>query len=455
MRLPDKKMPLFSLDDCNFNSCFFGICMNIFKHKIMMTIVIAVCASIMPQLFFKNGFLLSYLLKLGFLSSDVLILLSLPSGIMFFLSIPFAYYADRYGKKKIGISGIVLTAIGFSLIIVAGFFDHQMSGKFIVAGIALFSIGLSALLSGWFALLSPLIPEAIRGSFFGTLRVSWQIFAIGCSFVLTFILGKNTSLGTYQLILVFFTGLLFVQIYLYSKIPEIEKSNPKKESIGKIAATIPAIPGYLPFCAYCFLLMLATGAWPVTLGLLEKNVLSFTDDTIVHMGTMLFSGAMVGFYVGGKMVDKFGTKMVFLVVHFSYFLFLFIVLLRDLAPVSQVLYFSLITFVLGLIQAASSIAIVSEMMALAPAKNKSVIISFCVSLQVGGAGISGLLSGKLIEYGILAESWHFMKLTLSHYDTLILFSSIMVFVLIITLWLIPSVAETKKAQWGPHSSKTL
>lgn len=55
--------------------------MNLFKHKILMTIVLSVCASIMPQLFFKNGFLLAYLLKMGFQSSDVLILLSLPSGI--------------------------------------------------------------------------------------------------------------------------------------------------------------------------------------------------------------------------------------------------------------------------------------------------------------------------------------------------------------------------------------
>jgi len=75
--------------------------MNIFKDKILMTIVLAVCSSIMPQLFFKNGFLLSYFLKMGLKSSDVLILLSLPSVILFFLSVPFTYYADRYGKKKL------------------------------------------------------------------------------------------------------------------------------------------------------------------------------------------------------------------------------------------------------------------------------------------------------------------------------------------------------------------
>jgi MFS family permease len=409
----------------------------------------------MPQLFFKNGFLLSYFLKMGLKSSDVLILLSLPSVILFFLSVPFAYYADRYGKKKIGISGIILTISGFSFIILAGFFDTQTSTKFIVYGIILFSIGVSALLSGWFALLSPLIPETIRGSFFGALRVSWQIFAIGCSFILTFILERNTSLGTYQLILTFFTCLLILQIFLYLKIPEIEKSSFKKKSLSEIIASIPEMPGYMPFCAYCFLLMLATGAWPVTMGLLEKNVLHFSDDTIVHMGTMLFLGSMVGFYTGGKLVDKFGTKMVFLVVHFLYVLFLFLVILRGMIPIPLVSYFSFLTFGLGLIQASSSIAITSEMMALAPAKNKSVIISFCMSLQWGGAAISGVISGKFIEYDLLNKTWIFKGLTLSNYDTLILFNSAMVFVFIVTLGLIPSVVKTKKVQWVPHSSKTL
>ncbi len=74
---------------------------------------------------------------------------------------------------------------------------------------------------------------------------------------------------------------------------------------------------------------------------------------------------------------------------------------------------------------------------------------------MGGAAISGVVSGKIIEYGILSETWFFKSLKLSNYDTLILFNAIMVFVFIVTLGLIPSVVKTKKVQWVPHSSKTL
>ena len=429
--------------------------MNIFRESIPRTIILTVCAGIMPQLFFKNGFLLSYFLTMGLESSDVLIILSLPSLFMLFLSVPFAYFADRHGIKRIGVLGIFLTVSGFLLLILAAFFNSPAASHFILSGIILFSIGVSSLLSGWFGLLSPLVPEAERGKFFGTLRVTWQVYAIGCSYAITRILEQNTTLTTYQFLLLFFTILLICQVFLYLKIPEVEKNRTRGESMRNILAKVPDIQGYMPFCAYCFLLMLATGSWPVTLGLLEKNVLSFSDDAIVHMGTMLFLGSILGFYAGGRLVDRFGTKIVFLVVHFSYFVFLFLVILRGLVSFPMTTYFSILTFCLGLVQAASSIALTSEMMALTPPSNRSVITSICISLQAGGAAISGLISGKIIEYGVLSKTWTFKSLTLSCYDSLILFYAVMVFVFIVTLGLIPSVVRTRKAQWLPHSPKTI
>jgi hypothetical protein len=44
---------------------------------------------------------------------------------------------------------------------------------------------------------------------------------------------------------------------------------------------------------------------------------------------------------------------------------------------------------------------------------------------------------------------------LTDYDSLILFSAALVFVSIVALGLIPSVVKTHKAQWVPHSSKTV
>ncbi|MCG8616114.1 MAG: MFS transporter [Desulfobacterales bacterium] len=437
------------------NTITAGSPMNPFTHPILRTTVLTVCVSIMPQLFFKNGFLLAYFLELGLNSADVLILLSLPSLIMLILLVPFAYYADLYGKKRIGQMGIFLTITGFGLITAAGLFDTQVAARYITSGILLFSIGLSALFSGWFALLTPLIPKEIRGRFFGTMRVSWQIFAICCSFILTYILEKSSDITTYQAILIFFTSLLVLQFRLYTSIPEKHKKPASRQPLLSIIGSISDLPGYMPFCAYCFLLMLATGAWPATLGLLEKNVLAFSDDAIVHMGTMLFAGAMLGFFLGGRSVDRYGTKNVFLMVHFLYFVLLSLVLFRDAVPASHLVYYSIITFGLGAVQAGSTIAITSEMISLAPPENTSVVTSLCMSLQWGGAALSGLLSGKLIQYGILAETWQLNGLTMSRYDSLILFYAVLVLVFTTALGLIPSVVKRRRGFRDGDSAKTV
>ena len=57
--------------------------------------------------------------------------------------------------------------------------------------------------------------------------------------------------------------------------------------------------------------MLFTGACPMIFSLLEKDVLGFSDDRIVLIGNLMALGGMLGFVLGGRMVDRFGTKYVF------------------------------------------------------------------------------------------------------------------------------------------------
>ena len=45
--------------------------------------------------------------------------------------------------------------------------------------------------------------------------------------------------------------------------------------------------------------------------LLEKDVLGFSDDRIVLIGNLMALGGMLGFVLGGRMVDRFETKYVF------------------------------------------------------------------------------------------------------------------------------------------------
>ena len=68
--------------------------------------------------------------------------------------------------------------------------------------------------------------------------------------------------------------------------------------------------------------------------LLEKDILGFSDDRIVLIGNLMALGGMLGFVLGGRMLDRFGTKYVFLCCHFGFSAVLLLVLTRGILMIS-------------------------------------------------------------------------------------------------------------------------
>jgi len=73
-----------------------------------------------------------------------------------------------------------------------------------------------------------------------------------------------------------------------------------------------------------------------------------------------------------------------------------------------------------LVQAASSLAMTSETLALIPPKNKSLATGLWFTLYSGGTGLSGILSGQALELGVFNESWIWLGQSMSSYDGLLL-----------------------------------
>jgi len=151
------------------------------KYAIRM-ILITTSLGGMSFLSFNNGLLLAYFSYLGIPSATILILLALLPLSQFVFMIPFSYLSDIYGKKLIGNFGMVLSIIGFLLIAVAGAFPETYLILVVSLGAGVFGTGSALIIGNWFALLHPIIPENIRGRFFGRLRLTWQ--SIGIIFTL-------------------------------------------------------------------------------------------------------------------------------------------------------------------------------------------------------------------------------------------------------------------------------
>jgi len=128
------------------------------KNAIRMILLTASLGG-MSYLSFNNGLLLSYFSHLGIPSATILILLSILPLTTFLIIIPFSFLSDIYGKKRIGILGMIFSLFGFFLMIGVSFFPESIRIMVIGLGIVIFGTGSAMTLGNWFALLHPIIPK--------------------------------------------------------------------------------------------------------------------------------------------------------------------------------------------------------------------------------------------------------------------------------------------------------
>ncbi|MFA5203115.1 MAG: MFS transporter [Lentisphaeria bacterium] len=413
------------------------------QKKAMSTAIKATCLYGVVDNLYYNSFMLMYLAALGVPSDMILVYLALSPLVYMFTMVPAAHYSGRSPYVRNGMTGQCVSAAGFILLIGAPFF--KPFGKdwlFIWTGMLANGVGMSLYVASWFPLTSTFVPDNERGRFFGTMRFFFQAVSILFALAVIAVLKRDSSLKVFQLFMCLaLVGKIAGIIYL-SRLPANQVESGPRPSLRESIWKAIVAPGFMPFCAYTFLLMLATGCCASLFALLAKGPLGLGDDEVILTGNLLMLGSMGGFYLGGKMVDRLGTKIMFLICHFSFGAILLVYLFRGFVPAPFALLFvGALGAVFGCVQASSGIALTSEMIRLTPADNKPVATAINQALCSAGVALSGLFSSQAIKFGLLNDHWTFAGHQMGQYDTLILCCSIMVTLLVVTLGLVPSVIK--------------
>jgi len=413
----------------------------------MRNAILLQCAGVLGQQALLGGIVLLYLTRMGVDSVTTMVLLAVPWVSQVIFSLPAAYLGDRRGRKAVTRIGLYCVNGGLTVLALAGFLPPGFLEGAALAGLASYGIGFAVFGANWFSLLSPIVPESMRGRFFGRLRVSWQIIGIVFMGVCALSLSENSPVWAYQVVMGATAVVHLLRILLFRRLPELERA--AASSARFLDALMDAVrtPGYMPFTAYVFLLVLFTSGAPVLFALLQKTVLGFGDNQVVWLGNVMFAGMVFGFFLGGRAVDRLGTKSAFLVCHFGFATILPAVLLRGFVPLPPTIYMGGLQLLFGLFAGGGSIAISSEMLALVPEENKSLATAVCQTLLHSGNALSRLLSAGIVKLGVLCESWRLLGTEMSQYDTILLGYGVMVLLLVVTLGLVPSVI--RKAAWAP------
>jgi MFS family permease len=423
------------------------------RNKAFNIIIVTQCLGMLSSSFFQNGFFLNYFTKLGISSSSIAFLIAgLPSLVGALLMLPFAYLADRKGKMRLALIGQVLVVGGLALVFTAGWFGPEAALAVIVGAIIVGSIGGSLQGASWFALLSPIIPREIRGRFFGRLRVTFQTVTIVFSLLIAKALGISHAMAVFQGIVGVAVVAQTLRYFTYSRIPELEKEHDEvkqRQSFWQSLVSVFQISGYGQFNGYILLITLFTSGVPIVFGLMQKDVFGFSPAQITLMGTFFLAGSVAGNVIGGPLVDRLGTRIVFMLAHISYAVVILGMLARHWVPWSLPLHAGLCAFFFSLLQGTKGIATTSEMLGLIPAGNRSLSTSVCMTLFSLGAAASGMFVSRSIAWGILSPEWQVLGRDFTAYDTLLLAFASMILLLLMTIGLVPKIM--KKAQLFPSS----
>jgi MFS family permease len=419
------------------------------RKQWMLTAIATQTMGMHGALAFRNSLLLLYMLSMGLTQTLVIAYLAI-LGIGNLVRIPVAYFSDRWGKKRFGSIGNILGVIGFIIIACAGFSESvQVCEIVVLIGILIFSCGDALFGAAWFPMLRPIVPAEIRGRFFGKLRITWQLAGLVFSGIAALALGEKGGVAVYQVIMGAIALLLAVRSFFYSRLPELEKAeHGKKEPLLLLTGKILRQSGYASFAAYIFLLMIFTANTPNIFSMVEREVMNLASETVVWLANIGLVGALIGYFIGGRAVDRFSTKPVFLICHFGYAMLSFLFLMRGFSPTITMPLLGICHFAFGFVYAASSIAITTEIIALMPKFNQALANSILTTMLFLGIGCSSLLCAGMLKLDFLKASWVLWGFNMSNYDAMLLGNCVMVTILITALGLVPSVI--RKAEDMPR-----
>lgn len=354
------------------------------------------------------------------------------------LLLPFAMIANNVGYKR---TIIYSTFVAVFMICLVAFSPIFGAGSKIVmlSALAVFSIMMTLYVSAWFPLLDGFLDKNNRGRFFGRLRFSWQTTTMVYFFICGLVIGKNPPVYLLQIIILLTGFCMLGRSWYVRQIPALTEE--KRRALKFKEGLLDALNNK-PLCGFsvyiCCLYLAAYATLPLTYVYLKKYLL-VADNIVVIISSIALGGTMVGFLFAGRLVDKYGVKNLLLFIHFSFAIINISLFFIGSNSMFNLALISMLLTVYGFFLACSSVAISSEMMAMAPPDNKAVSMAFCGTFYAAGTGGSRLLTSLVLGSGMLAPKWYIGSMQISHYQTLFLLFGIAIVFVCLLLVLVPAI----------------
>lgn len=396
----------------------------------------------------SSAIIFLYFIALG--SSDTLTLLqtSFSPLLGFLLPIPLAGIVAKFGVKKIIRTSCMIGAISYCMMIPAPWMGDF--GKYWCALCCLtYCISRPIWSGGWFPMLTHILLPEERAPFFGNLRFTYSIFIGLAFFIMGFFMGKNTPvwlLQTFLAVAALFSWLRWL-IVSKVKLPGHIQSEPVnlKKALGISIRNAPLIM----FSVYSCCLLLAYGSiGPFTVFYIKKG-LECGDGLAQTLSVVTIAGAVIGYFLFGKVIRLIGTKKLQIGAHI---VFILIPLGMFFCGKDTPFVLPLISTLLFLSSTAWAMmyaSFSSEMLALARPGNTAMATAVYQTYQSFGSWMSRTVTSLLAGGTFLAASWDFNGFTVSHFQTIYLMAACGAIFFLILLFCLPSVVPKHEDYYNP------
>jgi len=251
-----------------------------------------------------------FALALGANNVEVGLLNSIPNLFITLSQIFSGKYIEKRGKKAVCESLSLFQKLLWIPIILIPFYFLK-EGMFLFILLLTFSgVSLSFANTAWSSWMGKLVPEKIRGSYFGKRNTIQSIFSFSTTLLAGWILGLTKSLLGFSFI--FFLAFVFGMVsYLYlTKIPETKEEQKNHKSILEFIKEIKKYRNFHPFTIHMSLLSFAVNIASPFFTVYMLNVMRVGYEWYAIIIATEVLTRILTLRHWGKLSDRFGDRTI-------------------------------------------------------------------------------------------------------------------------------------------------
>ncbi len=258
----------------------------------------------------------------------------------------------------------------------------------------------------WFPMLHDVVPADMRGRFFGRMRACWSTTVFIAIIASGLFLGKDPETWQFQTVMVVGVALVLLRNYFISKIPVAAESLADQDDFGDWKKHISSLlrrPEAMIFCVYFAATAFCLGFLGQPLVLYMKHMGFPTNENMIIFGFATL-GTILSLLIGGRLVDRLGTKHIFLAAHVVLCVVCFAVVGIGMLPRSQAKVLMPIALVLvGAARAVGFLACTTQLFHLAPDRGRAFFLCLANILIFAGPAMAALVAATLLS--VLPAGW--------------------------------------------------